>query len=46
MEGVIATALFFFILIWAFRVEINTAKAKESLERIEKLLNEDKKGKK
>jgi hypothetical protein len=37
----IATVL---IIVWAYRIEMNTAKTKESLERIEHLLAEKKKG--
>ena len=46
METIIGTILFLFILVWAFRVEINTAKTKEGIERIEELLKNQEKGKK
>jgi uncharacterized membrane protein YqiK len=46
MEILIGTIFFIFVIVWAFRVEINTAKTNETLVRIEKLLNDEKKGKK
>ena len=48
MESLIGTVFFVLVLIWAFRIETNTAKTVEALNRIEKRLaeNDTKKGKK
>lgn len=43
MENILGTVFFIIVLIWAYRVEINTAKTKESVERIEKQLATTKK---
>jgi len=46
MESFIGTIFFVFVLLWAYRVEKNSTKSKEALERIEKLLTEKNKGEK
>jgi uncharacterized membrane protein len=43
MGSVLAFLGFLVVLVWAFRIEANTARTAESLQRIEKLLK-DKEG--
>ncbi|MGB4800333.1 MAG: hypothetical protein WBP03_02350 [Candidatus Saccharimonadales bacterium] len=43
MESLLGTAVFVLAVVWAFRIEKNTARAAESLERLEKILGKKEK---
>ncbi len=43
METVIGTILFILAALWAFHIDVNTARTAESLKRIEKLLEKKEK---
>ncbi|HET8709145.1 MAG TPA: hypothetical protein VFL85_02585 [Candidatus Saccharimonadales bacterium] len=42
METMVSIIILVFVLVWASRVEINTRKTSDALQRVEKLLEQQK----